>query len=145
MKISTATTSDLGKLLRLYAHLNDDDAPSSHDDARKTFEQISNAPGLSLLIGEIEEEAVTSCYLNIIPNLTRGCRSYALIENVVTHRNYRRRGFGKQIIDAALSAAWEAGCYKVMLLTGSSKAVPFYVACGFKADEKHGLLARSPF
>ena len=38
----------------------------------------------------------------------------------------------------------EAGCYKVMLMTGSKRASThaFYRACGFVADDKTGLVAR---
>jgi GNAT superfamily N-acetyltransferase len=40
-----------------------------------------------------------------VPNLTRGGSPYALIENVVTHHDFRKRGFGKQILNFALAAA----------------------------------------
>jgi len=144
MKIRTASSTDLDSLLNLYEHLNPDDDPVSPTKAREVMAAIDSSPFLRILIGEVGEDIVASCYLNIIPNLTRGCSGYAIIENVVSHKNHRRRGYGKQLIAEALSSAWKSGCYKVMLLTGSDKAVPFYLACGFMSDEKHGLVARRP-
>jgi len=84
--------------------------------------------------------------LHILPNVTQGGRSYALIENVVSHRKHRGAGYGRQVMDAAIKAAWSAGCYKIMLLTGrTAEARGFYERFGFSADEKWGMsLRRAP-
>ena len=78
------------------------------------------------------------------PNLTRNQRPYALIENVVTHRDYRRRGFGKVVIDKAINYAKEKDCYKIMLLSDSSRteAHRFYESLGFDGNAKAGFLMR---
>lgn len=144
MKIRAASSDDLKPLLKLYKHLNPDDEPVSPSKAQEVMAAIDSSSFLKILIGEVGEDVVASCYLNIIPNLTRGCSEYAIIENVVSHQDHRRRGYGRQLIEEALSHAWQSGCYKVMLLTGSENAVPFYLACGFKSDEKYGLVARRP-
>jgi len=144
MRIRTAASTDLDPLLQLYKHLNPDDEAVSLVKAQEVIATIESSPFLNILIGEVGEDVVTSCFLKIIPNLTRGCSEYAIIENVVTHKDHRRQGYGKQIIAEALSSAWQSGCYKVMLLTGSENAVPFYLACGFNRDEKLGLVARRP-
>jgi GNAT superfamily N-acetyltransferase len=67
-----------------------------------------------------------------------------VIENVVVDEPLRGRGIGKQIIAATLQAAWDAGCYKAMLLTGSKRESThgFYRACGFNGDEKSAYIAR---
>ena len=50
---------------------------------------------------------------------------------------FRGRGFGKKILQAAVAAAWQADCYKVMLMTGSKKAstLAFYGAAGFEQNK----------
>ena len=44
---------------------------------------------------------------------------------------------GKQILQAAVAAAWVADCYKVMLMTGSKKpsTLAFYASAGFEQSK----------
>ncbi len=81
-----------------------------------------------------------------MPNVTRGARPYALIENVVTHAQHRRKGFGRAVLGAALACAWDEGAYKVMLATGSQRpsTLRFYEKAGFKRDGKTFFEARPP-
>ncbi len=94
--------------------------------------------------GFIGGEMVSCCALSIIPNLTRGCRPYGVIENVVTHPAYRRKGYGTALLETALSDTWAAGCYKVMLLTGrkDKATLRFYQSVGFDPNDKQAFIAR---
>ncbi|MBL6080980.1 GNAT family N-acetyltransferase [Belnapia sp. T18] len=95
-------------------------------------------------LAEQAGEPVATCTLIQVPNLTRGTRPYAFIENVVTHAAHRRQGHGRAVLGASLAAAWAAGCYKAMLLTGSTREATFrfYEAAGFRCGEQTGLIAR---
>ena len=53
------------------------------------------------------------------PNLTRGVRPYAFVENVVTRADARGHGYATACLNHAKALAQQAGCYKMMLLTGS--------------------------
>jgi GNAT superfamily N-acetyltransferase len=68
-----------------------------------------------------------------------------MIENVVTHTAYKGRGFGKQLLRVAVEAAWQADCYKVMLMTGSKKpsTLAFYAEACFE-QSKTGFQVRRP-
>lgn len=99
-----------------------------------------------MLVGAVPSgELVASCTLVVIPNLTRSGSPYALIENVVTHAGHRRRGHGRALLDAAVAAAWAAGCYKAMLMTGSKRpeTLRFYADAGFE-QSKTGFQIRRP-
>ena len=64
---------------------------------QQVWDDICRDPKLHCLITEMDGVFVASCILAIIPNLTRGARSYGLIENVVTHASYRRQGIGSTL------------------------------------------------
>ncbi len=139
--IRSAGPADFSAIQRLYAQLQPDDPPVADEGL---FLQIIEQPGLDLLVLESTGQVVATTYLNIIPNLTRAARPYAVIENVVVDEPLRGTGLGRKLMDATLARAWEAGCYKAMLLTGSNNpnTHAFYRASGFSADEKSAYLAR---
>ena len=135
--IRAAHAADLEGLLNLYPHLNPSDEEISLDLAASRLDAIKQIPGSDVLLGLLGTELVTSCTLIVIPNLTRGGKPYALIENVVTDALHCGRGYGTRILRAAVAAAWEAGCYKVMLLTGSKQpsTLKFYENAGFEQSK----------
>ena len=94
--------------------------------------------------GFSNEQLVSSCTLTIIPNLTRSCRPFGVVENVVTNRTHRRKGCATALLEAALADAWDAQCYKVMLLTGRKDEATFrfYEAAGFDRDAKQAFVAK---
>ena len=132
--IRAALPSDLEGLAALYPHLNPSDEPIARDLAASRLDAIKQIPGSEVLLGLLDHKPVATCTLIVIPNLTRGGKPYGLIENVVTHVGYRGRGYGTRILHAAVAAAWDAGCYKVMLMTGSKQpsTLRFYESAGFE-------------
>ena len=146
LTIRPAGQADLPAVTALYRHLNADDPVPPAGEAGQVWRRLLDHPGLTVLIGELPSgEPVASCTLVVIPNLTRGGRPYALIENVVTHADHRQRGHGRALLRAAVARAWEAGCYKVMLMTGSKRpeTLRFYAESGFE-QSKTGFQIRRP-
>jgi GNAT superfamily N-acetyltransferase len=144
MLIRTVHPDELPALLDLYTHLHPVDVPLPGDLVlRQVWADILNDPKMHCLVGELDGLLIASCTLAIIPNLTRGARPYGLIENVVTRSEYRRKGFGTQLLRSALEIAWDMNCYKVMLLTGSKRkeTLDFYERAGFQRGFKTGFIA----
>ena len=139
-----AQPEDFEDVLRLYRQLHPKDPVVRDGSDEAAFKEILNSPGLHLFVLEQDGAIVATAYLNVIPNLTRSAAPYAVIENVVVERSLRATGLGKQLMEGVLGAAWKAGCYKAMLMTGSSDPAThaFYRACGFSSDAKTAYLAR---
>tara|TARA_R100000365_G_C2697892_1_gene37430 strand:- start:12 stop:473 length:462 start_codon:yes stop_codon:yes gene_type:complete len=144
LEIRMAGSGDLPGILDLYQHLHADDDRPSRGSAKRALASLQALPGSGVLIGSDEEGIRSSCTLVVIPNLTRGGRPYALIENVVTHVSARGRGYGKAVLAAAVERAWGENCYKVMLMTGSQDVatLSFYRSAGFE-QTKTGFQIRS--
>src|SRR5690606_27450683 len=143
LSIRVLVKEDLDSLLELYEHLHIKDSPRPE---RKAIESVwSQALGSDNIryFGYFDSgHLVSSCTVAIIPNLTRACRPYALVENVVTHSDFRCRGYGKAVLQAALDFAWERNCYKVMLMTGrlDEGTFRFYESVGFRRDKKQAFV-----
>lgn len=136
---------ELASLLLLYRHLHPGDPELEITaDVKRLWGRILKDSQLHYFVAEVGGQIVSTCTITIIPNLTRGARPYALIENVVTHPDFRRQGIGTRILQAALELAWEHRCYKVMLLTGrkDESTLRFYEQAGFEAGVKTGFVAK---
>jgi GNAT superfamily N-acetyltransferase len=135
---------ELPGLLELYRLLHPGDPELAiNEDVATLWRRICSDPQTHYLVADLEGRIVASCVITIILNLTRGARPYGLIENVVTHPDFRKRGIGTRLLQAVLKLAWEQDCYKVMLLTGrkDSATLRFYEQAGFKAGVKTGFIA----
>ena len=135
--------SDLSLLLKLYSQLNPDD-DVLNDVAAKNIWKIIKSQNIKYFIAKDDGKIVASCYICIIPNLTRSGRSIGFIENVITDIEYRGKGVGKNIMKNAIKYAKEQNCYKVMLQSGYKKtgAHGFYESLGFDGESKKAFEIR---
>jgi GNAT superfamily N-acetyltransferase len=135
--IAKAGRDDLPALLSLYEQLAPDNTPLESGLAEERLAAFHAVAGSGLFVGHVGDTLVATCALAVIPNLTRGGRPYGLVENVVTHQDFRGLGYGHRILSHAVEHAWQQGCYKVMLLTGSQKPEThaFYRKAGFEASK----------
>lgn len=142
MLIREAEVSDLNKLQDLYLHLMDNKKIPYSLELQGLFEKIVQDPNYHILVGEIEDKIVSSITLIIIPNITRETRSYAIIENVVTHTTLRKRGLATLLLEEAIRIAKANNCYKIMLLTSSQAEYThkFYEYSGFNKKDNVGFI-----
>lgn len=143
--LTSLERDDLEDLLALYEHF-DRVEPLDITTAQRIWNEILSTPGLSVFGVHEGDRLVGSCVLQVTPNLRVRGRPYALLENVVVHQDHRRHGVGTRMVQAAVEKAWEADCYKVMLLTGfqNPHTKRFYAKAGFDGDEERGYVARPP-
>ena len=138
-RVRRAVASDLPALLVLYRHLRPHEPPPTPAAAERALAEILKSASTCIFVLEVPDGTlVASCGLTIIPTLGHGAEPFAVIENVVTHAEHRRRGHGAAVMRAACDAARAAGCYKLCLSTGSKEeaTMRFYEAAGFKRNTK---------
>ncbi|MEH2423721.1 MAG: GNAT family N-acetyltransferase [Nostoc sp.] len=139
ISIRSVKQDELSALLYLYKHLNPTDAPlPDASTLEKIWNEILSDSKINCFVADWEGNLIASCILVIVPNLTRGARPYGLIENVITHPDYRRQGGGKCLIHHALQSVWSHNCYKVMLQSGSQtkEVLQFYEKLGLRRVSK---------
>lgn len=133
---------DLNGLLELYLHLHEESVPELTEHLSKTWQMILADENHHIIVKEIDGTLVSSCVCVIIPNLTRNIRPYAFVENVVTHADYRGKGYATECLNYAKAIAEKENCYKMMLLTGSKKesTFMFYERAGYNSSDKTAFI-----
>ena len=142
MIIREAERHDLPQLLELYTFLHETEIPLIDEALNTLWSRILSDPNHHVFVAHSDETLISSCALVVVPNLTRGQRPYALIENVVTHPEYRGRGFATAVLNHARQVAAGELCYKIMLLTGSKEeaTLRFYERAGYNCKDKTAFI-----
>ncbi len=142
LHIRTADENDLPGILELYTHLHDrgqsNVMPQIDGRVRAVWNRIRKGEGQFIVVGVLNDKIIASCVLIVVPNLTHDQRPYALIENVVTEEKHRNKGYASTVLDYAKDIAKKAGCYKMMLMTGSKldSTLRFYEKAGYNRQDK---------
>lgn len=140
--IREAKEEDLEMLLQLYLDLHETRIPENSGHLRETWDKILRDPDHHLIVCEVRKKIISSCVCVVIPNLTRNVRPYAFVENVVTHRDHRGKGYASACLEYAKQMAMNSGCYKMMLLTGAKDTgiLTFYEKSGYNSTDKTAFI-----
>lgn len=90
--IREISNNDFNGLSELYTHLHGNKPIPDNEMSIEIWNSILNDKNHHVIVAEKDDKIVSSCVCIIIPNLTHNQQPYALIENVVTHKDYRKRG-----------------------------------------------------
>lgn len=147
MIIRKAKASDAEDLKELYFHFLTKYSPVEEQDMglwEEMLERFEKDDKMYILVAEEDGRVVSTVQMAIIESLTHNVRGFAVVENVVTHSEYRNRGFASALLQKASEIAREYRCYKISLETGSNResTLNFYRNNGFVIDEKHSCLKR---
>ena len=140
--IREAVKDDLNGLLTLYMQLHDNPFPDINDRINSIWDSIISDPNHHIIVAEEDGMIVSSCVCVIIPNLTRGQRPYAFIENVITDEKWCQKGLATACLNYARDIAVNENCYKMMLLTGSKEqsTLDFYERAGYDPNDKKAFV-----
>jgi predicted GNAT family acetyltransferase len=109
MEFREINEKELDILLELYKILNAKDYHQlpSREEVEKIWIIIQKSEYFKIFVIEEENKIVSSCTFSLIPNLTRGARPYGIIENVITHPEHRKQGFGTHLLKKTLACMEE--------------------------------------
>lgn len=141
-----ADAADLPSLLALFKASEVSAAAEPADKAARIWSDILSREGVAVFVSQAEGRIVSTCMLITVPNLLRSGRRHGFLENVVTHPRFRGQGFGRAVVQAALSEAWAQDCFHVFLQSGrpDPRVHRFYEACGFTPGLRTAYVARAP-
>lgn len=147
MLIRQAEEKDVLDIKDLYFNFLTKYPPKEEQDIevwKKLINEMNKSEKLYLLVVEEDNRVVSTVQLAIIPSLTHNVRSFAVVENVVTHEDYRKKGFASMLLQEAIKIAQNKNCYKIFLETGSNRetTLNFYKENGFEKDTKHSFLKK---
>lgn len=142
MIIREINENDFDGLMRLYTHLHETDIPALNEETVVVWQKILRDENYHIIVAEEDGKILSSCTCVVIPNLTRGLRPYAFVENVVTDEAYRGRGLATACLRYAKELAERENCYKMMLLTGTKQesTLAFYERAGYNRKDKTAFI-----
>ncbi len=140
--IREISENDFDGLLSLYMQLHDNPFPDKDSRITAIWKNILNDKNHHIIVADENGTLVSSCVCVIIPNLTHEQRPYALIENVITDKKYRKKGHATACLNFAREIARRENCYKIMLLTGSKNndILRFYEKAGYNRNDKTAFI-----
>lgn len=140
--VREANREDLTEILELYLHLHETGVPEPSRALEEMWRRIMEDADHHLIVKTVDGKIVSSCACVIVPNLTHRVRPYAIVENVVTHSDHRRKGYASECLDYARTVAEKKNCYKIMLLTGSKDpgVLDFYRRAGYNSTDKTAFI-----
>jgi GNAT superfamily N-acetyltransferase len=130
--------------------------PTDFDGVRALYRELRPhdpeiSPALAredawIVVCETDERLVATCMLALIPDLGSGARPIGIVEHVMTLAAHRGRGYGRRVLEHALSLAWSRRCCKVMLLPVAprTEAHRLYESAGFLRDVERGFVISAP-
>jgi len=132
--IREATEQDLGVILAIYrdAGIETCGKPSL-ESARKAFQRMASYPDYKVYVAEMDGRVCGTYALLIMDNLANGGASSGVVEDVAVLRSFQGKGIGKAMMQAAIRACKDSGCYKMTLSSNATRsgAHKFYESLGF--------------
>ena len=83
------------------------------DNWRDIIQRLYENKNSHLLVAEVDGKVVSTVYLTVIENLTHNNRPFGIIENVVTHINYRNKGIASALLEKATILKLNVGELKI--------------------------------
>ena len=135
---------DLDEVIVLLQQLSPYPVTPDRKTLRAKILEIADCGHIKAFGSEDNGKIVGMCTVGRIEGLSKDCRPFAVVENVVVHESVRRKGIGTQLVCHAMDQAEKWHCYKVVLETGTKNEgkLRFYEQCGLVRGDKTAFINR---
>ena len=100
--VRLALEGDLSALLELFERSEVSAHVQPVERARAIWAETIVGDAADVFVAVEGERLPATCMLITAPNLLRGGRRHGILENVVSHPDFRRGGYGRAVVEAAL-------------------------------------------
>lgn len=135
--IRIAREEELGQIIALYNMIwPKGSAPLSRKVGENIFHHVREHPDDEMYVAEHKGRLVGT--FTLLLRKARDGTKECVVENIVIHPKYRRRGIGSRIVDFVTEHCREIGCPRLTITSRekSDESRAFYDALGF---ESHGF------
>jgi ribosomal protein S18 acetylase RimI-like enzyme len=132
LKIRKASYSDFDEIFILLKQLWQDSILNK-TELRKVFHEAVNSDRQHLIAGLSDKKIVGFCSLTVKNNLWQA-GNLGHIDELIVDKNFRGRGYGKQLMNKIIEVAIENKCKRIELDSAfhRKEAHTFYESIGFK-------------
>lgn len=134
--VSQATNKDIQSITQLLEILFTQEAdfePQPEKQAQAIADIISHPEKGHFLLLRHQQQIIGAVSLLYIPSTAMGGQS-ALLEDMIIRPDFRGKGYGRQLLNAAVEFAQQQGCLRLTLLTDKSNTIAqkMYQQLGFE-------------
>lgn len=107
------------------------------DYAKRIFEETKNDTNQIYLVGIIDGKVVSHAKITVIPTIYEKMNTYAILNHVCVHPDYRRHGIATKMLDEITRICLEHKCKTMELWSNNVRmaAHACYHHYGFHLDE----------
>lgn len=124
------------QLLELYKQFPDNE---QNLELEEKIVEIEKDKNYRVFMREWGGKLVASLTAIILHNLTGRGRDYMVVDNVITHSDFQRMGFAKNLFQEAEQWAKERDCYKIIVVSNKKfeSAQKFYLNQGYEFESSN--------
>ncbi|HET6557150.1 MAG TPA: GNAT family N-acetyltransferase [Prolixibacteraceae bacterium] len=139
LEVRIATNTDLDELIGLLNDLftQDIEFEPNYEIQKAGLEKIVYNPEIGEILVLLLDNKVIGMVSLLYSISTALGGKVAILEDMIIHKDYRSKGFGKQLLQEAINFSVKRDCLRITLLTDFNNdiAINFYEGFGFKKSD----------
>lgn len=114
-----ATSYDVEKIIELCNYVFEENTDISY--AKKIYEETNDDKNQIYLVGEVDDKIIAHTKITIIPTMYGKMNTYAILNHVCVHPEYRRHNIATKMLVECEKIAKERGCVCMELWSNNTR------------------------